>query len=58
MVGNFGLQENQKYPQYCWEFHDRLWEALPEPLLKKKALPAVLGGRLFLADFEALCTGV
>ena len=26
----------QKYPQYCWEFHDRLWEA-----------PPVLGGREF-----------
>ena len=35
----------QKYPQYCWEFHDNSSERpSPEPLLKKEASPAVLGG--------------
>ena len=39
---------NQKYPQYCWEFHDNSSERpSPEPLLPKRSVPAVLGGREF-----------
>ena len=38
----------QKCPKYCWEFHDNGSERpSPEPLLKKEASPAVLGGREF-----------
>ena len=32
-----GRQPNyQKCPRYCWEFHEQLWEALLEPLPKKR----------------------
>ena len=34
----------QKYPQYCWEFHEQLWEASPEPLLKKRRPQPYWGG--------------
>ena len=27
------------YPQYCWEFHDRLWEALSGTTSEKKKRP-------------------
>ena len=37
----------RRYPQYCWEFHDGSEKPSPEPLLKKDASPAVLGGREF-----------
>ena len=32
----FGGSGDQKYPQYCWEFHDRLWEALSGTTSEKK----------------------
>ena len=35
----------QECPQYCWEFHDNSSErASPEPILKREAFPAALGG--------------
>ena len=37
----------QKYPQYCWEFHDQLSEALFRTISEKEASPAVLRGREF-----------
>ena len=45
-VLNFGSL-NQKCPQYCWEFHDRLSASerpSPEPLLKKRRVPSRTGG--------------
>ena len=33
------LWEFQKYPQYCWEFHDPLWEALSGTISGKRAVP-------------------
>ena len=46
----FGMRRkaSQKHPQYCQEFHGNSSERpSPEPLLKKEASPAVLGGREF-----------
>ena len=41
----FKIITRMKHPQYCWEFHDNSSERpSPEPLLKKEASPAVLGG--------------
>ena len=38
----------RKYPQYCWEFHDWLWEALSGTTFEERGVPsrywAVLGG--------------
>ena len=34
----FNLPKFQKYPQYCWEFHDRLWEALSGPYWGERIL--------------------
>ena len=38
---------HQNCPQYCWEFHDQLWEALSRTISEKEASPAVLRGREF-----------
>ena len=38
-----GLQD-QKYPQYCWEFHDQPERPSPEPLLKKRRPQPYWGG--------------
>ena len=34
----------QKYPQYCWEFHGRLWEALSGTTSEKRSVPSRTGG--------------
>ena len=34
----------QKYPQYCWNSMTSSERPSPEPILKKEASPAVLGG--------------
>ena len=36
--------KGQKYPQYCWEFHDRLWEALSGTTSEKRSVPSRTGG--------------
>ena len=36
--------KNQKYPQYCWEFYDRLWEALSGTTSEKRGVPSRTGG--------------
>ena len=38
----------QKYPQYCWEFHDRLWEALSGFTSEKRSAPSRTGGEIIL----------
>ena len=38
---------SQEYPQYCWEFHDQLWEALSGTNSEKRGVPSLLGGREF-----------
>ena len=38
----------QKYPQYCWEFHDRLWEALSGTTSEKRSAPSRTGGEIIL----------
>ena len=38
----------QKYPQYCWEFHDRLWEALSGTTSEKRGVPSRTGGERLL----------
>ena len=37
-------EDNRKYPQYCWEFHDRLWEALSGTTSEKRSAPSRTGG--------------
>ena len=47
----FGISsrtKSQKYPQYCWEFHDRLWEALSGTTSKKRGVPSRTGGKRIL----------
>ena len=39
---------NQRYPQYCWEFHDRLWEALSGTTSEKRGVPSRTGGERIL----------
>ena len=39
---------NQKYPQYCWEFHDQLWEALSGTSSEKRGTPSRTGGETIL----------
>ena len=39
---------HQKYPQYCWEFHDRLWEALSGTISEKRSAPSRTGGERIL----------
>ena len=34
----------RKCPQYCWEFHDRLWEALSGTTSEKRGVPSRTGG--------------
>ena len=36
--------ETQKYPQYCLEFHDRLWEALSGTTSEKRSVRSRTGG--------------
>ena len=43
-VGGLG----QKYPQYCWEFHDQLWEALSGTTSEKRSAPSRTGGEIIL----------
>ena len=38
------LSEFQKCPQYCREFHDRLWEALSGTTSEKRGVPSRTGG--------------
>ena len=38
----------QKCPQYCWEFHDRLWEALSGTTSEKRSVPSRTGGETIL----------
>ena len=38
----------QKYPQYCWEFHDRLWEAPSGTTSEKRSDPGRTGGERIL----------
>ena len=38
----------QKYPQYCWEFHDQLWEALSRTNSEKRGVPSRTGGERIL----------
>ena len=38
----------RKYPQYCWEFHDRLWEALSGTNSEKRGAPSRTGGERIL----------
>ena len=38
----------QKYPQYCWEFHDQLWEALSGTTSEKRGAPSRTGGERIL----------
>ena len=40
--------ESQNYPQYCWEFHDRLWEALSGTTSEKRGVPSRTGGERIL----------
>ena len=42
------ISETQKYPQYCWEFHDRLWEALSGSTSEKRSVPSRTGGERIL----------
>ena len=42
------LFTNQKYPQYCWEFHDQLWEALSGTNSEKRGVPSRTGGERIL----------
>ena len=47
----------QTYPQYCWQFHDRLVRSSPGPLLQRGASPTGLGGEdsgVALVAFSAL----
>ena len=39
-----GGDKSQKCPQYCWEFHDRLWEALSGTTSEKRSAPSRTGG--------------
>ena len=39
---------NQKYPQYCWEFHDQPWEALSGTTSEKRSAPSRTGGEIIL----------
>ena len=39
---------DQRYPQYCWEFHDRLWEALSGTTSEKRGAPSRTGGETIL----------
>ena len=39
---------NQKHPQYCWEFHDQLWEALSGTISEKRGVPSRTGGERIL----------
>ena len=39
--------KDQKCPQYCWGFHDRLWEALSGTTSEKRGAPSRTGGRQF-----------
>ena len=40
--------EIQKYLQYCWEFHDQLWEALSGTISVKRGVPSRTGGERIL----------
>ena len=40
--------EAQKYPQYSWEFHDQLWEALSGTTSEKRSVPSRIGGERIL----------
>ena len=44
----FWGRTNQKYPQYCWEFHDQLWEALSGTTSEKRSAPSRTGGEIIL----------
>ena len=45
--GSMPVYTNQKYPQYCCEFHDQLWEALSGTNSEKKRRPQPYwGGRI------------
>ena len=37
------LRDGQKYPQYCWEFHERLSEALSGTTSEKRSVPRGTG---------------
>ena len=39
---------HQKCPQYCWEFHDQLWEALSRTTSEKRGAPSLTGGERIL----------
>ena len=41
-IGDFA--HLRKYPQYCWEFHDQLWEALSGTTSEKRGAPSRTGG--------------
>ena len=45
-----GVQSSafQKCPQYCWEFHDQLWEALSGTNSEKRGVPSRTGGEIIL----------
>ena len=47
-LAKFSTTINQKYPQYCWEFHDRLWEALSGTNSEKRGAPSRTGGETIL----------
>ena len=38
----------QRCPQYCWEFHDRLGEALSGTTSEKRGAPSRTGGERIL----------
>ena len=44
----FPKNSTQEYPQYCWEFHDRLWEALSGTTSEKRSVPSRTGGERIL----------
>ena len=39
VLANCCANKVQRYPQYCWEFHDRLWEALSGTTSEKRGVP-------------------
>ena len=43
-----GHSQFQKYPQYCWEFHDRRWEARSGTNSEKRGVPSRTRGERIL----------
>ena len=43
-----GVLKGQKYPQYCWEFHEQVWEALSGTTSEKRGVPSRTEGEIIL----------